>query len=100
MPLRPRPPPPFILAGLRVRVERHPDPGLVGLEGVVVEESRRALRVLTSDGRLVTVLKHSSTLLVESPDGGYIRVRGEELLGDPVGRLKEYRWRAGRRCRK
>ncbi|MCE4610649.1 MAG: ribonuclease P protein subunit [Desulfurococcales archaeon] len=84
---------------MRVKVLHHPDPSLKGLEGVVIEETRNALRVLVNDGRLVTVLKHSSTLEVERPGGGYIRLRGEELLGDPVERLKEYRWRVRRRCR-
>jgi len=76
------------LIGLRVRVLLHPDPGLRGLEGVVVDETSRTLLVETSSGRRVRVLKDSSMLLFQLPDGDWVLVYGEEISGDPAERLK------------
>lgn len=97
MPRRPRLFP-RLLTGLRVRVLRHPDPSLEGLEGLVIREGANSIQMLVGRGRVLTVLKHSSLLEVEDPRGGYIRLRGEELLGSPVERVKEYRWRVRARC--
>ncbi|BAN89738.1 ribonuclease P protein component 1 [Aeropyrum camini] len=95
-PRRPKTPP--LLTGLRVRILSHSDPSLEGLEGRVVVEGSRSLRILTPRG-IVTVLKDLAVLEVESPGGEYIRISGTVLIGNPLERVKEYRWRVSRRCR-
>jgi len=84
------------LTGLRVKVLWHPDPGIRGLEGLVLLETDRSLLIATDSGRKVRILKEGSLLSVEAPGLGYIRVRGEEVLGDPLERVKLYRWVSSR----
>ncbi len=79
------------LIGLRVRVLRHYDPGLEGLEGVVYWETARTL-VVKSRGRLARVLKPGSILAFELPDGSWAAVKGEEILGRPEERAARMRW--------
>ncbi len=79
------------LIGLRVRVLRHPDPGLEGLEGRVVWETARSILV-EGRGRVVRVLKPGAIFLFELPEGGVARVKGEEILGGPAERAARMRW--------
>jgi len=88
--------PPFFLTGLRVEVLWHPDPSLRGLKGLVLLERARSLLLQVEGGGRVTVLKRGAVFLVEAPGRGYIRVRGEEVLGDPVDRVKLARRVRGR----
>ncbi|BAA79317.1 ribonuclease P protein component 1 [Aeropyrum pernix K1] len=90
---------PPLLTGLRVKVLAHSDPSLEGLEGWVVVEEARSLRILTLEGRVSTVLKDLAVIEVEAPGGEYIRISGRVLIGNPLDRVKEYRWRVSRRCR-
>ncbi|ABM81138.1 ribonuclease P protein component 1 [Hyperthermus butylicus] len=95
------------LIGLRARVLATSDPGLRGLEGVVVEETRHSLVVETRDGRRVRVLKANSIFLFQLPGGSWVVVRGEEIAGSlaervkRLGRLKGVGWlvRAGEKRR-
>ncbi len=89
---------PYHMAGLRVRVVRHHDPTMEGVEGLVLEESRRTILVKTASRGYLRVAKHSALFEVRLPSGEHIRVRGEELLGSPEDRVKEYRWRVRSRC--
>jgi ribonuclease P protein subunit POP4 len=83
------------LLGLRVRVLNHLDPSLDGVEGVIVWETTRSLKV-DRGGRVITVLKPGSLLLVEIPGFGWVRVRGDDILGSPPERAK--RMVRGERC--
>lgn len=83
------------IIGLRVKVLNHLDPSLEGREGIVVWESSRALKVDTG-GRVITILKPGSILSLEIPGGEWVRVRGDDLLGDPFERAK--RMLRGERC--
>jgi ribonuclease P protein subunit POP4 len=83
------------LIGLRVKVLNHLDPSLEGVEGAVVWETTRSIRV-DRGGKVVSVLKPSSILLVEIPGSGWVKVRGDDILGSPSERAK--RMARGERC--
>ncbi len=83
------------LLGLKVRVLNHLDPSLEGVEGVVVWETTRSIKV-DREGRVITILKPGSLFLVEIPGFGWVRVRGDDLLSEPFERAK--RMVRGERC--
>jgi len=76
------------LIGLPVRVLSHYDPSLVGVEGVIVWETARSLRVRTREGRELVILKSGALLALQLPGGEWVRVRGDHLLGRPSDRAK------------
>jgi len=76
------------LIGLRVRVLRHPDPSLEGVEGRVRWETKRSLEVEAGSGRVVRVLKEGALLEFYLDDGARVRVRGDHLLGTPAERAR------------
>ena len=76
------------LIGLRVQVLVHPDPGLAGLEGTVVDETANALLVRSGEGRTRLVLKRGALFLFTLPDGSHVVLRGEDIVGPPAERLK------------
>jgi len=79
------------LIGLRVRVLRHLDPGLSGLEGRVVWETERALVVEAPERGRLLILKSGALLAFHIPGWGSVVVPGDELLGTPVDRVKRLR---------
>ncbi|KSW12363.1 ribonuclease P [Pyrodictium occultum] len=75
------------LVGLRARVLLHPDPGLRGVEGRILLETRRGL-LLEADGRRLWVSKANAIFLIQLPGGSWVVVRGEEIRGVQSERLK------------
>ena len=76
------------LVGLHVRVASHPDEGLEGLSGKIVDETKNFI-VVDTGKKLVSVQKlgyFEFTL----PDGKRVLVRGETLKGRPEDRLKRF----------
>ena len=78
------------LIGLDVTVVASGDPGLVGLEGRVVDESRNTFLVERPDGREARVAKRGQTFAFELPEGR-ATVRGEALNFAPEDRIKKTR---------
>jgi len=76
------------LIGLPVVVSAATDPTLVGLRGVVRDETRNTLLVETPRGEK-TVPKHGTTFTFEVPGGA--RVEGDDLLFRPEDRIKRAR---------
>ena len=81
------------LVGLEVKILRHPDPSIEGLEGTVYWETERALYVrIPGDLRPKLILKKGALIAFKLPHGGYALVEGEQLIGDPVERAKRARY--------
>jgi ribonuclease P protein subunit POP4 len=76
------------LIGLRVVVSGAPDPSLVGLRGVVTDETRNTLTVETAKGEK-QVPKHGASFTFEVQGG--VRVEGDDLLFRPEDRIKRAR---------
>ncbi|MEZ0393977.1 MAG: ribonuclease P protein subunit [Desulfurococcaceae archaeon] len=76
------------LVGLQARVISYPDPGVVGFEGLVVEETLKTL-VLEGPRRRVRILKANAVLEFQLPEGGeWVVIRGDAIVGRPAERLK------------
>ncbi len=77
------------LIGLRVRVVEHIDPSLVGVSGIVVDETQKTLLVETKEGRRKRILKEYGVYEFRLPSGEKAIIRGFEILGRPEDRLKQ-----------
>ncbi|MES2153878.1 MAG: ribonuclease P protein subunit [bacterium] len=78
------------LIGLAVAVVESTDPGLVGLAGVVVDETLRTLVVRRGDGREMRVGKPGTTFEFASA-GGRVRIPGAAIEFRPEDRTKKVR---------
>ncbi len=77
------------LIGLKAKIIRASHPGLVGIEGYVLDETRNTLTIL---GERLWVVPKDVVCLEFEVDGESIRINGKELIGRPEMRLKK-RWR-------
>ena len=75
------------LIGLKVRVTRATHPKLVGVRGVIIDESRNILTIDKS-GRRIMVAKNAATFRFRLRNGTMVDVDGVRLLGRPENRLK------------
>ena len=75
------------LIGLRVKVKNHTDPGLRGLEGVVIDETMNTLKVRVK-GKDVVVPKESAEFLFKLGKNESVELEGEEIVGRPEDRLR------------
>jgi ribonuclease P protein subunit POP4 len=78
------------LVGLPLAVVASADAGLVGLSGVVVDETLRTLSVRRPDGRVVRIGKRESTFEFTTPKGP-VRVVGAAMEFRPEDRTKKVR---------
>jgi len=76
------------LIGLQVAILRSPDPSLVGVRGLVVDETRNTL-VVEAGGREKRVAKEGTRFRFDV-DGG-VEVDGAEILYRPEDRTKKAR---------
>lgn len=75
------------LVGLHVKVSNSSDPGLVGMKGTIVDETKNMLHV--HDGkRLMMFSKKVSTFQFRLPDGQSVLVDGRYIVAQPQDRLK------------
>ncbi|MEM4481183.1 MAG: ribonuclease P protein subunit [Desulfurococcaceae archaeon] len=77
------------IIGLRVRVLQYSDPQLVGLEGVVVDETLKTLVVEKHGGARIRVFKSQAVFEFKLPSGEAAVIRGDNLIGRPWDRLKK-----------
>jgi len=76
------------LIGLSVVVSGATDPSLVGLLGVVTDETRNTITVETPKGEK-RVAKHGASFTFDVQGG--VRVAGDDLLFRPEDRIKKAR---------
>jgi len=75
------------LIGLRLKVKNHTDPGLRGLEGVVIDETMNTLKVRVK-GKDVVVPKEGAEFLFKLGKNESVELEGEEIVGRPEDRLR------------
>ncbi len=80
------------LIGLYVKVLKHDDPSLIGVEGIIVDETKNTLKIRI-DNKTKTILKKGALLLFKLSDKVEVLVNGEQILGRPEERLKSIKWR-------
>lgn len=74
------------LVGLRLRVVRASDGGMVGMEGIVVDETRETLVVM--DGRRRTLPKRGLAFEFTLDDGTTAVIEGNDIAYRPEDRVK------------
>ncbi len=75
------------LIGLEAKVARAANKSLIGLKGVVVEESKNTLTLASRKGKLM-VPKNVATFRFTLKDGTLVEVEGYRLVARPENRLK------------
>jgi len=77
------------IIGLRVKILQYSDPGLVGVEGVVVDETQKTLLIEKTGGRRIRVFKSNGVFQFTLPNGEEVVIKGEDIIGRPWDRLKK-----------
>ncbi|MDI9620065.1 MAG: ribonuclease P protein component 1 [Candidatus Nezhaarchaeota archaeon] len=82
------------LIGLRVKVVDGTHRGYAGIEGVVVDETMKTLKIMNGQKRVKSVPKDSCKFRFRLPDGVIVEVEGSILVGRPEDRVKRVskRW--------
>ena len=84
------------LVGLRLRVVRARDGGLVGMEGTVVDESREMLAVERDGGKgTARVPKRGTRFELRLEDGSTAVIDGDAIAFRPEDRTKRARGEGG-----
>jgi len=76
------------LIGLKVKIVQYSDPALVGLEGIVVDETLKTLLLEKSHGKRVRVFKANGVFEFTLPSGEKVVINGTDISGRPWDRLK------------
>ncbi len=88
MSLKPESLPRHELIGLYVQVDWSTDPGLVGLFGRVIDETRNTL-LLETERSAKRIAKACTSLIFTLPDGQGVRVQGSVLVSQPENRISK-----------
>lgn len=75
------------LIGLKMEVINSKNKNLIGIKGVIIDETRNTL-VIKNDAKVLTLLKEQVTLKIFK-DNHEIKVNGELLVGRPEDRIKK-----------
>ncbi|MCS7140209.1 MAG: ribonuclease P protein subunit [Candidatus Nezhaarchaeota archaeon] len=76
------------LIGLRVKVVKATHQGYVGIEGIVVDETMKTLKIMDGIGNMKTVPKNCCVFRFMLPNGTIVEVEGNYLIGRPEDRVK------------
>lgn len=76
------------LIGLDVQVESNSMPGIVGLEGRIVDKTRNTF-LLETVRKVLRIPKKNASLTFTLPDGQKARVSGSVLISQPENRINK-----------
>ncbi len=71
----------------------YPDPSIVGLEGLVIDETMKTLLIEKDNGRRIRIYKVHGVFEFMLPTGEKVIIRGARILARPEERLKKIRKR-------
>jgi len=74
--------------GLASKVVKSSNPGLVGITGKVVDETRNTFTLLQNGGQKV-VAKDTSVFSFVMTDGTVVEIDGKAVIGRPEDRIKK-----------
>jgi len=80
------------LIGLEVQVLHHLSENYIGLSGIVIDETKNSLLILTSKG-VKRILKKGGKFLFKLSDKVYVLIDGKDILARPEERVKMIKWR-------
>lgn len=85
--------------GLTVEVTDSTNEGLIGLHGIIIDETRNTIKIDTGKDEKI-IPKDSVTLLFTLPEGEKVSIDGKVILARPEDRIKKkfrkIRWNYGR----
>lgn len=73
------------LNGLEVEVIESSNPGLKGMKGKVVEETKKT--IVIENGRIRRIPKENTTFIFQLPDQQRVKIQGKLLLLSPEDRI-------------
>jgi ribonuclease P protein subunit POP4 len=76
------------LIGLTVEIANATNKALIGLSGLVVDESRNMLTIETKTG-IRKIAKAGSTFMFMLPSGQRVMIEGGKLVGRPEERIRK-----------
>jgi ribonuclease P protein subunit POP4 len=76
------------LIGLYAKVEESCDPGLIGLSGKVVDETRNTF-LLETKKKVLRIPKMNTNLIFTLPDGQKVKITGSVLISQPENRISK-----------
>ena len=71
------------LIGLKTKVYESPNPSQRGLEGEVLDETRKTLNI---SGKIIP--KEGCSFIFTLPEGIKVKVNGDKIYGSPEDRIK------------
>lgn len=77
------------LIGLKVGIVNSTDPGLIGVQGTIIDETRETF-VIEQAGKSKIVPKANAIFRIILPSGEAIEVDGAKLVARPEDRIKKY----------
>ena len=77
------------LLSLKVKVKSSTDPTLVGVKGIVIDETYNTIKIETSNGKEKTLPKKNCVFVFTLPNKSKVEVDGKLLLGRPEDRIKK-----------
>ncbi|RLE60493.1 MAG: ribonuclease P protein subunit [Thermoprotei archaeon] len=82
------------LIGLKAEIIDAKNKCLVGISGLILDETRNMILIGEPGGKKRWVIKEQVVLRIYLPDGKRVRVEGKVLVGRPEDRLKKkiYYW--------
>lgn len=77
------------LVGLDVEVSESSHEGLTGISGVVIDETKKTIKIEDQDGSEKTIPKKVATFRFTLPDGDVVDVEGRIIIARPEDRIKK-----------
>jgi len=74
--------------GLNAKVVKSSQPGYVGMEGKVLDETRNTLTILHKNKKKI-VIKNTAIFNFTMPDGTIVEIDGKTIVGRPENRIKK-----------
>jgi len=77
-----------MLIGREIEVIASRDKTMLKLKGLVVNETKNLIVVMTSEERQVNIPKSIVTLEISNKQSGKLKIEGSDLIGTPADRIK------------
>lgn len=76
------------LIGLRAKIVKSTHQGYVGIEGLVIDETMKTIKIMNDDGKIKVIPKSCCTFRFKLPNNVIVEVEGIHLVGRPEDRVK------------
>jgi ribonuclease P protein subunit POP4 len=77
------------LIGLETEITESKNHGMVGIKGIVIDETRETLKLRNEKGEEKVIIKNQSKFKFSLPDKEAVEVDGKLLVGRPESRIKK-----------